>query len=138
FGSFQAAWSPDGSKLIFAGGTRVGLHALMTTNAKGLEGMQLIDDSQAGDWPSWSPNGRQVVYTKGDLVFAVNTDGSNPHSIAKQPGARGSVWSPDGQQIAFDAGDDNDRGLYVMNADGSGLQRVTPKTSYVGNPIWSP
>ena len=44
------------------------------------------------------------------------------------------VWSPDGQKVAFDGNGD----LYVMNADGSGLRRLTRNPACDRGPAWSP
>ena len=39
----------------------------------------------------------------------------------------GPIWSPDGRMIAFSA--DSAGGTFVINADGSGLRRLSPTTS---------
>jgi Tol biopolymer transport system component len=45
-------------------------------------------------------------------------------------------WSPDGQQIAFIAEEDGpNRGLYVVNADGTDLRRIADGTGW---PAWQP
>jgi TolB protein len=43
------------------------------------------------------------------------------------------AWSPDGRRLAFDG---YPKGIYLMNADGSGQRRVTDKASE--SPAWSP
>jgi serine/threonine protein kinase/Tol biopolymer transport system component len=54
------------------------------------------------------------------------------------------TWSPDGQQIIFSAGSDpevtqqHDHKLYIINADGSGLRRVTSGDTNDVDPAWSP
>jgi Tol biopolymer transport system component len=54
------------------------------------------------------------------------------------------AWSPDGEQIVFNAGvgPDADGGydhkLYVVNADGSGLHRITEGDENDLDPSWSP
>jgi TolB protein len=35
------------------------------------------------------------------------------------------MWSPDGQQVGFTSGRDGDDEIYVMDADGMGLVRLT-------------
>ena len=57
-------------------------------------------------------------------------------------------WSPDGRKIAFAAGavasapyslrDLAGPDIYVMNADGSGLRRLTHRPGWEGSPVWSP
>ena len=53
------------------------------------------------------------------------------------------AWSPDGRQIAFVHGHEDlaQRGLYVMDADGSNLRRLTTIASRGAGflePVWSP
>jgi Tol biopolymer transport system component len=45
--------------------------------------------------------------------------------------------SPDGRQIAFDSDRDGERGVYVANADGSGVRRVSGE-GFAAVPNWSP
>ena len=35
------------------------------------------------------------------------------------------IWPPDGVRIAFESERDGDAEVYIMNADGSGLTRIT-------------
>ncbi len=46
-------------------------------------------------------------------------------------------WSPDGSKIAFTRGKDGS-GIYIINADGNGLQRLSPIPGYDVTPSWSP
>jgi len=48
-------------------------------------------------------------------------------------------WSPDGKQIAFySERDDKPADLFVMNADGTGVRRLTDTPAAEGYPSWSP
>jgi Tol biopolymer transport system component len=47
-------------------------------------------------------------------------------------------WSPDGQRIAFHSFRDLNAELYVMNADGTGLQRLTHSWALDAGARWSP
>ena len=66
---------------------------------------------------------------------------SRPHSTS----VGGSAWSPDGKRLVFEAGTSprgepaNSLALFVVNADGSGLRRLTPWSLNAGDrPDWSP
>ncbi|MCY4473859.1 MAG: hypothetical protein OXC83_00275, partial [Chloroflexi bacterium] len=50
----------------------------------------------------------------------------------------GPAWSPDGRRIAFVSDRDGDDDIYVMNADGSGVVRLTDNDADDFSPAWSP
>jgi Tol biopolymer transport system component len=59
-----------------------------------------------------------------------------------QPGDSASdgvpAWSPDGTRIAFESERDGNLEIYVMNADGSGVTRLTNDPASDSTPAWSP
>jgi dipeptidyl aminopeptidase/acylaminoacyl peptidase len=103
----------------------------------------------------WSPDGTKIVYDSespsgsGDQgIWVVNADGSNAMKLIDD----GSVpaWSPDGTEIAFaradpgtfvPAGDDavgTALSIYVMDADGTNVRRLTSAEHSDYAPAWSP
>mgnify|MGYP000270532003 FL=1 len=48
------------------------------------------------------------------------------------------VYSPDGSQIAFVATHDGDPELYVANADGSNVRKLTDNEAVDASPSWAP
>ena len=48
------------------------------------------------------------------------------------------AWSPDGSRLAFYSERDGNAEIYVMNADGSGVTRLTGTSADEGYPAWSP
>ncbi len=74
------AWSPDGSKIIFAGGSNVASGPLFIINADGSELKQLGTDLVA--YPAWSPDGSKIAYSSGNSrLFVSNADGTSPARI---------------------------------------------------------
>jgi TolB protein len=82
--------------------------------------------------PAVSPNGRTVAFETnrdGNLeIHVVDIAGGTPRRLTDHPAAdRSPAWSPDGTKIAFLS--DRDRrpafDVYLMNADGSGVARLT-------------
>ena len=86
--------------------------------------------------PSWSPDGRQLVYQGTDGIYVVAPDGSGFRKVA----AEGAYpqWSPLGDWIAFVAPPYGSPSLELVRPDGSGTtQVVAPGTLQAGAPRWS-
>lgn len=73
-------------------------------------------------------------------IFVVQPDGTGLRSIADLPAAAHAVWSPDRRRIAYIGitGPRDESDVYVMNADGTGIHRVTRSGGVGGGPTWSP
>ena len=112
--------------------------------------------------PDWSPDGSRIAFTRCAVkceLWVVRADGTGakrigPSCLRRPDDAcldRGTAsWSPDGRRLAFGQGSAprnnrvRDPEIYVMNADGSGVRRVTSMSvgmAYAIDlfwPIWSP
>ena len=132
-------WSPDGTRLVFAAAEGLNSFDIFIVNTDG-SGLTNVTRSPAFDYdPSWSPDGSRLAFVSNrdgssSNVFVVDIDGSNVRRLTTVGGSRGPAWSPDGGQIAFSSGS----ALYVMNADGSSLARLTtpPLNSSDGGLVW--
>ncbi|MYC70404.1 MAG: hypothetical protein F4X17_06805, partial [Gemmatimonadetes bacterium] len=77
-----------------------------------------LTDDPAGDFsPSFSPDGRHIVFASeraGNLdIYVMGSDGSNPRRLTHHAAWDGSPsFSPDGRYIVFDSGRDSK--IYVM------------------------
>jgi TolB protein len=110
---------------------------LVVMNADGSNQAVIAVDVVGMSPTSWSPDDRQVLWTGTDIVhvdeqvFVAPADGSSP---PRQIGDRDAFnwapsWSPDGTRIAYISGPD----LYVMNTDGTDIQKVNQGTYDVQN-----
>ncbi len=101
--------------------------------------------------PVWSPDGDRIVFNSDRdgiwEIYVMRSDGSDLQRLTHAPRSLSTgmpAWSPDGKSILFASA----RGpssanwydvvdIYVIDADGSNLQRLT-HTGDNGSPIWSP
>ncbi len=73
-------------------------------------------------------------------IFIMDADGNNPRQI-KPDGLMAAFdpdWSPDGSWIVFAGIDDQDDGIFIMNRDGTNVQRVSDGDGDSSEPAWSP
>lgn len=171
----EPAYSPDGSEIVFESDRGIvpegeGIYVMradgthlrrLTTNLDG------FDQS-----PEFSPDGTTVVFDRQrfehfgrgragfdagatSALFLVAADGTGLRQLTPWGvQANDADWSPDGTRLVFQSENHhngNNSDLYVLNADGSGLTRIThnPPTSSFGkgteptrelstDPVWSP
>ena len=153
---FNPDWSPDGQKIVFSARDADLNGDLYVVDANGGEPFALTNTSGIDeDRPAWSPNGRQILYQSTEFpyqhLFLLNADGSSNGDEQELFPSEGLIrhfmiepcWSHDGKRVAFAASMDGGAtyDIYVMNRDGTKLQRLTDDTfnsSNEYNPAWSP
>ena len=73
----------------------------------------------------------------------MDADGSNLHQVTDLCGASfGPFWHPDGERIIFSSNWHNPDGrnfdLFIINANGGGLEQITFGETFDGFPMFSP
>ena len=146
------SYSPNGKRLVF---TRQDPDGSLTLDTVKLDGTSLKQLTPTGmdlefGTGAWSPQGNEILFsaraTAGvyRTLWVVHSGGSGLHQLAiggcgglfSDPNGRSCVdptWSPDGQKIAFSLFDaaTEERDIYTVNVDGSGLFQVTHGDSAV-------
>jgi len=151
----EPAWSPDGSKIAYGEGDPLNNSwEIYVMNADGTGQTQLTDFYPSDSSPTWSPDGSKIAFesVKGNghgTIYSIDAEPggylgemtgltklSNPDPYVEWDD-RDPAWSPDGSKIAFSE-NHGGRGIFVMNADGSGQTRLSDYPSSDRNPAWSP
>ncbi len=87
--------------------------------------------------PKWSPDGSKIAFGGGEISVVNLADGSLVYLASHPARDWAQAWSPDGR-IAFVSDRDGSVELYVMEADGSNLTRLTYNAGFTGAFRWSP
>jgi Tol biopolymer transport system component len=140
-------YSPNGKRLVITRASET-TYEIDTVKLDGSGLKQITPDGMQFNFcnGNWSPQGNQIVFSahvpNGDYhssVWVVHFNGTGLRQLPiagpcgglfADPSTFGCfnpVWSPNGQKIAFgrNQGNDGQRDLYTVNADGSGLFQVT-------------
>ena len=147
---FKHSWSADGKTIGYG-------RYLVQADGSGQTELPLNVPSNG----AWSPDGKRIAFALIDTspgnrtdedhgLWVVNADGSNRRQVVRHAVGSNPVWSPDGRRIAFrrlnwppvpSAGNSDlyVADIYVVNADGSGLRRLTRHAENVPRSFaWSP
>jgi Tol biopolymer transport system component len=153
-GASNARWAPDGSTIsFFCCDDGMAAHVIDPDTKDFRETAPPDPALEIHCGFAWSPDGKRlpcesygVDDPKRNGIYTIRvSDGGGLTRISSNPGG-GDIpgdYSPDGNRLVF-VRLENDRpvGIFVINVDGSGLRRLTPKTmvldesGFAGS--WSP
>ena len=130
-GAHSPSWSPDGRWITYASYADGGVYVI---RSDGTQRSLLVPHASA---PAWSPDGRTIAYDSDCGIRLITPSGIDVTPAAVTTGGCRALgvtgapeWSPDGRKIAIGT---NDRGTYIINADGSHLIHLpTPPGSNIG------
>ena len=145
-GAFQPAWSPDGEWIAFGMGSwfqerAKGKAVVMRVRSDGSKYEALTDGSVHSGFPSYSADGKQIVYRvwgqddKGlrILDLASGTTRALTNEYDNLPD-----WSPDGRLIVFTRKTSpTNFDVCTIHPDGSGLRVLTSSGANDGHAVWN-
>lgn len=139
----QPAFSPNGRMIAFRSDRGGG--GIFVMGATGESPKRVVD---SGYNPSWSPDGREVLYATEEIAGPGRLGaGSELWAVDHQSGAKRRIyasdavqpcWSPGGYRIAFWTSEGGNQEVWTIAADGSSPVRVTESPAVDWNPVWSP
>jgi Tol biopolymer transport system component len=163
------SWSQDGTQIVFARQHRGRLEEMERCAVRGSKlfcftippnphyNLGVVGVSDGSFWeplpsgserslaPDWSPAGGEVVYADVYGLFVQSTDGQARYQLTNNNKDINPVWSPDGGQVAFTRRQHDHWEIYVVDADGGNLKRLSETPALpngaAGNsvsPAWSP
>ncbi len=109
--AFDAAWSPEGQRIVYASGSD-----LYLVNADGSQPHKLASTRGMPFRPRWSPDGRVIRFAVEDSVLVAHSiwevaaDGTNLHPLLpgwqspegrRVVGPSAGIWTPDGKYFVF-------------------------------------
>ena len=143
----QGDWSPDSSQYVHE--VRWANHSaqIFLITIKTLQNVALTDNKTINADPSFSPDGKQIVFVcdrdKNANIYVMQTDGSNLRRLTDDPYFDNfPVFSPDGTQVAFQSNREDERTeVYLKNVnDDTPARRLTHSSYGAGTApgCWSP
>ncbi|HLB49225.1 MAG TPA: hypothetical protein VJL59_19615 [Anaerolineales bacterium] len=130
-GQHEALPAGLGGKILFTTDAMPPDINVFIVNLDGSDPRGLVSDY----YPSLSPDGTKALFSTdtGLNVFDINSGQTT--ALEGIWGGISNIWSPDGSRILLDNPPD---GLYIVNADGTGMQKIETGSPRV-NPIgWLP
>lgn len=148
--AISPTWAPDGKSIVYS---NFAMH--VTTKSRNID-LFRYDLTTGRRWlisfvkginsgAAFFPSGDRLVATlsKGDSpdLYEIDRDGKVLKRITNGPAGAMNVEpavSPDGRKIAFSSDRAGNPMIYVMNADGTGVERITFAGKFNASPAWSP
>ena len=148
-------WSPDGTRLIFPAIAEDGrvTTATLAADGTGFAVFEIPDPTLNVACWSWSPDGMRLACESWDdthpdragIYTVSSTDGQDLERLTTNPFGGGDFpgeFSPDGTSYVFPRENPQRRhgyvALFIVDADGSGVRRLTPWRMNAQGASWSP
>jgi Tol biopolymer transport system component len=152
FRDYSPAWSFDGQKIAFVRGVPGAQTSIYVMKNDGADVTRITAEKKGDydimdDTPAWSPDGKRIAFDRQDgsrtSIFVVSPNGNGLTRLTTRTDSANPTWSPSGSAIAFTSNRGSNDGfgmsgwqIYVMNANGTGVIRITQDAAEHGRPNW--
>jgi Tol biopolymer transport system component len=142
------AFSPGGNRVALVSGSPDKLD-IMNMDGSGRKTIFTADTKGIFSL-SWAPTGDRIAFARGRAfqrlepkedvdIEIIAPDGTQRRPLTAKAGQNAfPSFSPDGKQLVFHSTRDGAKKLYLMNADGTGLRRLTEGKWTDTHSVWSP
>jgi Tol biopolymer transport system component len=127
-----------------------GVYNLWKVNLDGTNRVQLTFDETnplrtgdqnllVNDAPSWSSDGKKIIYCLGGDIWDMDSDGYNPETLLSGHSAVCPILSPEGRTVVFASNfEDSVFNLWTLTLSDRSLKKMTTYTDWnVGSPSFS-
>lgn len=134
------------TKIAYVSG-RSGNKEIWFMDYDGANQQQLTHVKSIALTPRWSPDASRIAFTcyvpyRGVTSAQICIYSAASNRLIAFPRYRGTnsspAWSPDGSQIAFMSSQNGDPEIYVADANGAKLHRITFAAGVSTSPTWNP
>ncbi len=138
------AWDPDDETIAFASSRDGDFDIYLRPVIEGTAKLDRLTDSPKADLePAWAPNGREVVFTRGEgdasEIMLIDLVTRNVTRLTKNDDRDiDPTWSPDGKTIAFSRDNGDGYDIYTMVVETKKATRLTSDGAGNQDPVWSP